>query len=93
MGALSPCSCDDLPALGGDRLERVFGDFGTCEHRRPLVQQAGQAADDPGLRLAALSQEDDVLIAEESVGQLRDHGVVVAGDSGKQRLAGLEYGQ
>jgi hypothetical protein len=91
MGASSPCSAM-IAGRGRDGRERVLRDLGAGEDRRPLVQQADEAAHQAGFRLAALAEQDDVLVAENGVGELRDHRVVVTGDAGKQRLAGAQPG-
>ena len=46
---------DDGAALGRDRLEGVFGDLGTLDDGRLVVEQVGEPAHDPGLRLAAFT--------------------------------------
>ena len=53
----------------------------------PLVEQRRQRAEDARLRLAAQAEQDEVVPREDRVDELRDHGVVVADDAGKQRLA------
>ena len=52
-----------------------------------LVQQVDERADEAGLRLAALAQEDDVLAGEDRVLELRDHRLFITEDAGKQLLA------
>ena len=81
---------EDRAAFGGDRAERVFGDFRPVDHRRFVVEQRGQATYDARLRLAPFAEEDDVLAAENGVGNLRDDGVFVAHDAREQRFATLE---
>ena len=82
----------DGAALGGDGRERVFGDLGALDDGRELVKQAREAAHDARLRLAALAEQDDVLAAEDGVGDLRQHRLVVADDAGEQGFAGANLG-
>ena len=53
-----------------------------------LVQQAGEAAEDPALRLPAEPEQDEVVPREDGVDELRDDRVVVADDAGEERAAG-----
>ena len=73
-------------AFGGDRPERVLGDFGSLDHRCFVVEQRGQATDEARLRLAPFAEKNDVLAAENGIGNLRDDGVVVAHDAREQRF-------
>ena len=57
----------------GDRLEGVLTQLGALDHRRPLVEQADERAQDPGLALAALAQQDDVVAGDDRPLHLRDH--------------------
>ena len=79
-------------ALGGDRAVGVFRDFGAGEHRNPFVEQVREAAHQPGFRLAALAEKDDILVAEQRIDELRNDAVVVAPDAGKEGFAGPEPG-
>jgi hypothetical protein len=45
---------------------------------QPLVEQAVQGPDDPGLGLAPLAEEDDVVAGQDGVLQLGQHGVLEA---------------
>ena len=58
----------------------------------PLVEQVDERADDAGLGLAPLPQEDDVVPGQEGVLQLRHHGGLVAQDPVEQGLAGGDLG-
>ena len=59
-------------------------------HRDPFVEQPGEAADDAGLGLAALAEEDHVVTGEEGVLQLGQDGVLVANEAGDDRLTGRD---
>ena len=56
-----------------DRLVGVLPELGAGDHRRPLVEQADQRAQQPGLALAALAEEHDVVAGEQGPLELRDH--------------------
>jgi hypothetical protein len=43
-----------------------------------------------GISVPAIAEQDDVLVAEDGVGELRNDGLVIARDAGKQRLARLQ---
>ena len=45
---------------------RMVVDLAAGDDRRPLVQQADQRADQPGLALAALAEQDDVVAGEDA---------------------------
>ena len=51
------------------------------DHRRPLVQQADQAAQQAGLALPALAEHDHVVAGDQGTLQLRQHGVLEAEDA------------
>ena len=55
---------------------------------RPLVEQAADRADEPGLALAALAQQDDVVPGEQGALHVRQHGLVEADDAGEAILPG-----
>ena len=58
--------------LDGDRLERVLAQLGPGDDRRPLVEQADQAAQQAGLALAALAEQHDVVAGEQGPLELGD---------------------
>ena len=64
--------------LVGDRLERVLAELGAGDDRRPLVEQADQRAQQPGLALAALAEQHDVVAGDQRPLELRDDGVLEA---------------
>ena len=56
-------------------LVGVLAELGAGDHRGPLVEEADQRAEQPGLALAALAEQDDVVAGEQRALDLRDHGV------------------
>ena len=56
--------------------------LGALDHRGPLVEQADQGAQQPGLALAALAEQYDVVPGEQRALELREHGAVEADDAG-----------
>ena len=48
---------------------------------QPLVEEAHHGADDPGLGLAALPEEDDVVTGQDGVLQLGQDGVLESEDT------------
>ena len=83
---------DEVAGVLADRRVRVVVDLAAGDDRHPLVEQAGERADDPRLGLAALAEEDHVVAGEERVLELRHHRVLVAQDTLEQRLAGSDLG-
>ena len=79
---------DEVAGVLDDRVVRVVVDLAAGDDRHPLVEQAGERADDAGLRLAALAEEDHVVAGEQGVLELRHDGVLVAEHALEQRLAG-----
>ena len=59
--------------LVGDRLVGVLPQLGAGDHRRPLVEQADQGAQQPGLALPPLAEEYDVVAGQHRPLELRDH--------------------
>ena len=72
------------------RRVRVVVDLAAGDDRHPLVEQAGERADDAGLGLAALAEEDHVVPGEQRVLELRHDRVLVAEDAVEQRLTGRD---
>ena len=56
---------DEDARVRRDRMERVVVDLAPGDNRHPLVEQADQRTDDARLRLAPLTEEDDVVSREE----------------------------
>ena len=65
----------------------MLAQLGPLDHRGPLVEQVDQAPDQPGLALAALTEQHHVVAGEQGPLDLGQHGVVVADDAGKARSA------
>ena len=84
----SPCSAGEAAAAGADRRVGVVVDLAAGDHRGPLVEQAADRADQPGLALAALAQQDDVVPGEQGALHVRQHGLVEADDAGEPILPG-----
>ena len=59
-------------------------------HRNLLVQQIDEAAQDAALRLSAQSEQNEVVLREDRVDELRHDRLVVADNAGEERLAGLQ---
>ena len=60
---------------------------------QPLVEQTDQRSDDPGLGLAPLAEQDDVVAGQDGVLQLGEDGVLEAQHPGHQGLAGGDAGR
>jgi hypothetical protein len=56
----------------------VVVDLRAGHDRQPLVEQADHGPDDPGLGLAPLAQQDDVVAGQDGVLQLGQDGVLEA---------------
>ena len=81
-----------FPGVSRDRCVRVVVDLGPGHDRHPLVQQFGEAPDEPCLSLPALAEEDHVVPGQQGVLQLGKHRVVIPDDVGEQRLANPDAG-
>ena len=77
-------------AGGADRRQRIVVNLAAGNHRDPLVEQIDEAAQDAALGLPAQSEQDEVVPGENGVDELRNDGVVVADDAGKERFSGLQ---
>jgi len=75
--------CQPPAARPADRVERRIVDWAAVDHRHERVEQRGEAADDPALRLASLAEENHVVSGEDRVLDVGDHRIVVADDAGK----------
>jgi len=62
----------------GDRLVGVLAELGAGDHRRPLVEQPDQRAQQAGLALAALAEQDHVVPGDQGALELGDDGVLEA---------------
>ena len=72
--------------------EGIIVDFRAGDDRYCIVEQVDQLAEHPGLGLAPQAQEEHVVLGEDRVTDLGDHGLFIAQDIGKQRLARRELG-
>ena len=81
MGAAVTLLGHDGFAFHRDGLIGTLRYLGAVDHRRELVEQPGQATDDAGFGLAAFTEQDDVLEAENGIGELRYHRIVVTHDA------------
>ena len=77
----------------GDRVVGVLAELGAGDHRRPLVEQADQRAQQPGLALAALAEQHDVVAGEQRALDLRDDGLGEAVQARPRVLAGAQLGE
>jgi hypothetical protein len=89
-GRLVAALGDEITAALADRPERVVVDLAAGHRRDPVVQQRGQAAQQPALGLAAQAQQDQVVSREDRVHDLRHHRVLVPQHAGEQRLPACE---
>ena len=71
----------------------MLAQLGAGDHRRPLVEQPDQRAQQPGLALAALAEQHDVVAGEQGPLELRDHGVLEAVQAGPRVAALGQRGQ
>src|SRR5690606_11100554 len=79
-----------LAGVFGDGVERVVVDLGARDLGHPLVEEAGEEAEEAALGLPAEAEEDEVVPREEGVLELRDDGLLVAEDAGEDLLARAE---
>ena len=84
----------DLPVRPhADRVQRVLVELAADEDRRPLVEQADERADQPGLALAALAEQDQVVAGDQRPLDLGHDGVLEADHAGQAGLAAAEPGE
>ena len=81
-----------VPGVLRDRVVGVVVDLRTGDDRHPLVEQVHERADQAGLGLAPLAQEDDVVAGQEGVLELGDDRVLIAQHAREQWLAGADLG-
>ena len=67
---------------GGDGFVGVLAELGAGDDGSPLVEQADEGAEQPGLALAALAQQDEVVAGEQGALELGQHGRLEADDAG-----------
>ncbi len=61
----------------------VIVDLASGDHRRPLVEQAGEGTDQPRLALPALAEQDHVMTGDQGPLQMRAHGLVEPENAGE----------
>ena len=79
--------------LDGDGVEGVLTEVGAGDDRCPLVEQTDHGAQQPGLALTALAEQDDVVPGDQSPLELRDDGGLEAVQAGPGVAAFGERGQ
>ena len=77
-----------LSCVSRDWVKRIVVDFRTRDYRQTLVKEFRQLSNDAALRLAAQTEQDDVVTRQNRVDELRNDGVVVTDNAGEQFLAG-----
>ena len=77
-------------ARGAERRQRIIVDLAARDHRQLLVEQRRQGAKDAALRLAAQTEEDEIVPRQDGVHDLWDDGVVVTDDAGEERRAAAQ---
>src|SRR5439155_2091741 len=65
-------------------------DLASRHDRNLVVEQGDERAKETRLRLAAQSKEEEVVLRQQRVYQLRHDRLVVADDAGEERLAGAK---
>ena len=88
---LFPVLFDQLPAVLGNRVERVVVDLTARQDRHAFVQEIEQRSQDTALGLPAQSQQDEVVLREDGVHHLRNDRVLVAHDAGKEFLSRFQH--
>ena len=83
----------EAAAARAHRLVRVIIDLASRDGGRPLIQQAGERADQPGLALPALAEQDDVVPGNDGALQLGQHRLPEPDDPGESVFAGSHPGQ
>jgi hypothetical protein len=73
-GRSSPSRAARRCDSAGDRVVRVLTELGAVDDRGPLVEQADEAAQQPGLALAALPEQHHVVPGEQRALELGDDG-------------------
>ena len=73
------------PAHGAERCERIVVNLASRNDGNRVIEKFGQRAKDAALRLAAQAEEDEVVPGQNRVDDLRDDGLFVSDDAGKER--------
>ena len=86
-GVVALCG-DQVFGVLGHRVVGIVVHLGAGHDGEPLVEQVEHQADHPGLGLASLAQEDDVVAGQQGGLHLGNDGVFVAPNAGEQVFAG-----
>ena len=81
---------DAVPAGATDRRVGIVVDLAALDHGDVFVQQGDQGSNQPALRLAALTEEDDVLAGQDRVFHLGNNRSLEADDAGEELLRGFD---
>ena len=68
-------------------------ELGAVDHRRPLVEQADDRADQAGLALAALAEQHEVVAREQGALEVGQHGLVEPDDAWEPGVAAAQAGE
>src|SRR4029077_3643278 len=81
---------DQITAASADRTERMIVHLAAGDGRDGLVKEVDDRANEPGLRLAALAQEDQIVPREDAPFETGQDRVVESEDPREELLAELE---
>ena len=73
--------------------ERVIVDLASRHRGRPLVEQPGEGANQPGLPLSALAEQDHVVPGDDRALQVGQDRLTESDDPGERILARAHPGQ
>src|SRR5262249_400545 len=79
-----------LPARPADGLQRAIIDFATRDDGNFGVEKLDQSTQDAALRLAAQTQQDEIMPREQRVYDLRQNRVFIAMNTREQRFVALD---
>src|SRR5437588_11409448 len=82
---------DRLPSVSADRMKRIVVDIRTGNDGNLLVEKICELANDAALRLAAQSQQNQIVAGENGINKLRHDGFVITNNAGEKFLAPLEF--
>src|SRR5260370_34909292 len=74
---------DPLYAPPANRCIGIVADFAPADVRHVLIEQSGEGAEDSALGLSAQAEKNEIVARENRVHNLRNHGIVIADDAGK----------
>ena len=83
-GGVGPTLGDEILGIARDGGERIVVHLTAGDDRDLGIEEVHQLAENAALGLPAQAQEDEVLLGEEGVDDLRDDRLFVAHDAGKQ---------